>query len=513
MAAQKPAQGFGPVLSNRHFLFLWLAQILGNTASNGLNLILLVLVEHLTGSTVGTSLVVMAFTIPGVLFSPVAGVVVDRWPKKAILFWSNALRVISLLLFVLVLYGGGQAGPLTLPGVYAVAFLASTIGQFFGPTEASTIPLLVTKEQLLPANSLFGITLSLSQVVGLVIFGPTAVKLLGFELAFVVLAIAFALASLAILQLPGNRLGRAVTHTVEGGSGWSQAIVDLREGWQFVTRRRNIYIALSHFALIATLLVVLQALGPGFARRVLGLAPEDSVIIFAPAGVGMVAASFLLGRFGYRVSRKMLTHVCLIIGAISLWLISVVSSGDGTPQSAILRLFPERALPLTSMVVVIFTFFGLSVSVVNILASTDLQEHSPNFIRGRVFAVQFMLNNLLSILPLLVITVVADQYGIPVVFAYTGLGMLIITALSAIATWRPWSAKERDLVEKDRRLIENETRMLFGAPAATESAFSTNEHQPPGQDIPVVPRTDGIGPPATQEPLKDTRRKPKGKRR
>src|SRR6266852_7989342 len=94
-----PARGFGAVLRNRKFLFLWMAQAISQTAQNGANLVQIVLIETLTHSSGQIALMVLAFSLPGALLSLLAGVVVDRVSNRLILVASNALRVLFTLGF------------------------------------------------------------------------------------------------------------------------------------------------------------------------------------------------------------------------------------------------------------------------------------------------------------------------------------------------------------------------------------------------------------------------------
>jgi len=60
-------RGYGPVLRQRPFLLLWVAQICSQTAQNALNYGLIVEVERLTNSSTSVSLVVASFTNPALL--------------------------------------------------------------------------------------------------------------------------------------------------------------------------------------------------------------------------------------------------------------------------------------------------------------------------------------------------------------------------------------------------------------------------------------------------------------
>jgi DHA3 family macrolide efflux protein-like MFS transporter len=81
-----------PVLSNRAFLLLWLAQIVSQTAQNAILYALIIIVLDLTESTTSTSFVVLSFVVPTVVFGIFAGVLVDRWSKRRLLILTPAGR-------------------------------------------------------------------------------------------------------------------------------------------------------------------------------------------------------------------------------------------------------------------------------------------------------------------------------------------------------------------------------------------------------------------------------------
>ena len=83
MAIVNTSQGFWPVLLNRPFRRLWAAQWLAQTSQNTINFVLIVLIERITGSSVQLGLTILAFTLPGVIFAALSGVIIDRWPKRS----------------------------------------------------------------------------------------------------------------------------------------------------------------------------------------------------------------------------------------------------------------------------------------------------------------------------------------------------------------------------------------------------------------------------------------------
>ncbi|MBI3092680.1 MAG: MFS transporter, partial [Candidatus Levybacteria bacterium] len=80
------------VLSIRPFFFLFLSEIFSQIAMNMTNFILIIVAFELTKSNTAVSLIVLSFTVPTIIFGILAGVYVDRWNKKQVLFLTNIIR-------------------------------------------------------------------------------------------------------------------------------------------------------------------------------------------------------------------------------------------------------------------------------------------------------------------------------------------------------------------------------------------------------------------------------------
>ena len=260
---QATSRGFGPVLANRNFRALWFAQLLAQTSQHAIHFIQMVLIEKLTGSAMHLGLIILAFSLPGVIFSPIAGVAVDRFSKKLILVGSNLIRVFLALSYIAIL--NLLSGTWELVAIYTVTFLMATLAQFFAPAEAATIPLLVGEDLLLPANSLFTLTMAISQVIGLLILGPLVTSLLQVQGGFILIAIFYLGATLAVSTLPMDRRPAGQHQSV--AFGWQQVWPDFREGWHFVTRHRKIQAAMAQLVTVATLVMVMAMIAPGYAAR------------------------------------------------------------------------------------------------------------------------------------------------------------------------------------------------------------------------------------------------------
>lgn len=408
---------FGAVIKNRNFFVLWMAQIFSQTAQNGIHFVQIVLIETLTRSTAHMAVMILSFSLPAVILSSVAGIVVDRLSNKLVMLASNGIRVLTVATYIVVLDRLGGWSLLLV--IYAVTFISSAIGQFFAPAEATTIPMLVGEERLLTANALFNLTLIGTQVVGLVILAPLTVKVLGIKGSFAIVAFMYLVASLLVSRIPRDK-PRLVVQA--GASMLKTAWEELREGWRYVAGKRSIIIALSQLTMTTTLLMMMAMMAPGYSTRVLGMLPEDAFFVFAPAGIGMLVNTFLVGRFGYRFRREVMSSVGF--SAMAVTMLGFGVAGFDLPLWA--------TIPKMPVIMALSVTLGAEISLVVIPAETLLQEKSPPELRGRVIAVYFLLANVVAIPIMLFVGTAADRLGIPQVI----LGVVFfLTIVAAVTTY------------------------------------------------------------------------------
>ncbi len=173
MTTVSPQVGYRSLLRNRFFLRLWLAQLISQTVQNAANYGLLVLIAEVTGSSTLIGLAIISFSLPAVLFGVPAGVLVDRFNRRHVLWISNLLRGFCALGFVInLMVDRGDVLP-----IYVLTFLIAVISQFFTPAEGAAIPLLVDERELVNALSLFNITFTLAQALGFVLLGPVILNI------------------------------------------------------------------------------------------------------------------------------------------------------------------------------------------------------------------------------------------------------------------------------------------------------------------------------------------------
>jgi MFS family permease len=428
---------------NQDFLLLWLAQAISQTAQNAIWYGIVVLVQQRSNSSTQLSLAVLTLIIPSVIFGVLAGVYVDRWDKRVVLIATNLIR--GGIAFSYALFGLIPGLPLGL--LFVINFLFSTVGQFFAPAETAMIPTVVARHRLLQANSLFHLTFTASQLIGLVVLGPLIVKISGVDGLVVGMAAAIVICGALVWPLPSSR-GEHDPHVPSTEQEAIQGVwQDVKAIGSFVLGDRVVALALVQWTIGAILGLVVATLVPGFAARLLHVRAEDAVFIMAPAGIGMVASTALLNRWGERLEKHFLTNLGLFTVAVCLTFTGglavftdLVTQGN-PPLMDVPALGQVSVLVLPVMTLALVA--GLGFVSIMVPAQTFLQERAPVELRGRVFAVQLMLSNFVSIVPLLLLGGLADVIGVDKTLMLIGLLIVVAGGISLrIAPGQaPWNSQ------------------------------------------------------------------------
>jgi len=425
-----------PVLTNRGFLLLWLAQFISQSAQNAILFTLLVIVTKLTRGSTFTSLLVLSFVVPSILFGIFSGVIVDLWSKRLLLIYTNLAR---MLLAVAFLFSRDQVALL----IFISIFFA-TASQFFGTTDAVTVPSVVPKDQLIAANSMFSMAVTGSQLAGMIFLAPILLPTLGEAWLFFIAALMFALSiACAWLMPPIRHDDDHPDRQMPTFREFRAAAGDYASTLRSLVKDPVSTLALVHYATGSSLVLLFAVLVPRYMQAILEVSPDKAVTIFAPVGVGAIlglrALPLIAARFG--------KNRTVIIGMFGLAL-CILALGLIDPIAQILKrtdnLNPfsgQRAGGLSILVLLTMAFagpLGFTYALVNAPAQTVLHERAPADMRGRVFAAQVVLANAVGILPLILAGSVADIFGVsPVLFAIASV-MAAIAGVSVYLETR-WS--------------------------------------------------------------------------
>jgi len=407
---------YAKIIANRTYFPLWLGQLVSNFGDTVNYIALVVLVYKLTGSGLAVSITVVFEIIPVLLLAPIAGVIIDRFPRKAILILSDLIRA-ALALTLVFADSVWQ--------VYIVATLLTAASVFFNPTLQAIIPNVVDKASLLAANSVSWTTGRLVQIIASAIAGGL-IAAIGTGPAFGVNALSFLFSAYMIsrLSIPPH-VGQIERANKRGLDGW---LNDAKDGFNYVRNDRFlsrllILQALASFAVGATgaLLVVL-------AERHLQLPPEGFAWLLLAIGVGALLGPIFLGSFTQNYRNIRLLFVPYIIRGIGDILIAVV-----TP------------LPLAMLILFVY---GLNTSTGMVIYNSLMQSQVPEQVRGRVFTLMDVVWNLMRLISLGIGGILVDFWGVQTVY-YIGGTLLLGAGVFGLLLLHNYSFKE-DLYDQQR---------------------------------------------------------------
>ncbi|MCC5638945.1 MFS transporter [Nostoc sp. CHAB 5844] len=418
-------KGFLPVLKNPNFLALWGGQVFCQLADKVYLVLMIALINtHFQAGSQSisgwVSALMMAFTIPAVLFGSVAGVFVDRWSKKAVLVATNVWRGLLVLAIPLLLWLTHDWQPIgVLPVGFAiilgVTFLVSTLTQFFAPAEQAAIPLVVEEQHLLSANSLYTTTMMASVIIGFAIGEPILAIADNIWAQFggsnglgkeILVGGSYAIAGIILMLLATHEKPHAPD------TEFPHVFSDLRDGFAYLKANHQVRNALVRLIILFSVFAALTVLAVRMAEIIPNLKASQFGFLLAAGGVGIAVGATILGQFGQRFSYSQLgLYGCLGMAG------SLIALALFTTQLWLVLLF-----------VGILGIFG---ALVGIPMQTAIQTETPPEMRGKVFGLQNNVINIALTLPLALAGVAETFVGLKAVF----LGLAAIVFFGGILTW------------------------------------------------------------------------------
>lgn len=430
------ARGYSALFANRDFCMLWLAQIFSQFADRIIFVVFVTIIAfNFDPSGKSTSLqswLYIAFTIPAILLTAIAGVFIDIWNKKAVMIITNILRGLIILLLPLF--------DTTLISLYILAFLMSSVTQFFVPAEAAIIPSVANKYQLLTANSLFATTMMASLIFGFAL-GDPMINIFGIANVHYGISIFFLASALCLSFVKYKSIKRKKKHTE------ITFLKDMKEGLIYIKDTPVVRSAMLKLAVLFSIIVMLSILSIGLSQKYLypanpAMGAQKFAYIVVFCGIGMVLGAFLVGNYFRKVEKHLLVYIGIFICGTALLMFSMLPF---IPQAIVFHfetksvlIFYLERFDLTYPMLysyIVATLIGISTAFVAIPAQTILHTEINPHVRGKVFGILFTLLSTASALPVLIAAWGAEILGVAMVIFVIGLPVLLFGAYK-LATYR-----------------------------------------------------------------------------
>ncbi|ASQ92458.1 MFS transporter [Streptomyces sp. 11-1-2] len=350
MTAAPPVSPPVPLSRNRDYRLLWGSQALSEFGFHAAVIAFPLLVLALTGSAAASGLVMGTIAAAQMVVGLPAGVLVDRYDRKAIMLGCEAAQAVSAISLVVAVW----AGAATVWHMVAVAAVFGASAALFEPAENASLPALVADDHLPTAVAMNTARASMGQLAGTATGG--FLFAVGRFVPFLVDAVTHTLSFVALLFVRLPRRERP-----PGGAGplGREALAGLR--WVWRERRIRVTVACA---------VVLNLFFSAFYLVVIVLAESRGV----PSGeVGVMAAMLGVGGVAGALVAPVLYRRLGSYGSIVavFWALAVFAPVTVLVDSGYL-------------IGVLFALMALFPPTANTAIMTDQLLRTPDELRGRL---------------------------------------------------------------------------------------------------------------------------------
>ena len=349
-----PLTGKFPALAYPNFRYFWLGQSVSLIGTWMQTTAQQWLVYTLTKSAFLLGLLGVAQFGPIMVLSLFAGVLVDRYPKKQLLLFTQAALMVQAVALALLVW----SGHVLYWEVLVLAALLGLVNTLDNPARLSFLLELVDRKDLRSAIGLNSTIFNIARMLGPALAAVLMARF-GIGFLFFINAISFLPVLLGLSLIRPNA---AVINRVE-----KKVLAEILEGLQYIRRSGVLSSAVLLMLAIGTFVWNFNVILPLYAAETLGQGVRGYGFLMSASGAGSVAGALLVASWAK--------------GNPALRLLF----GSGLIVSGLLILLNfSGALPLAAALLAVIGFFNI---IFNTTANSIVQLNSSNEFRGRALSV------------------------------------------------------------------------------------------------------------------------------
>ena len=349
---------FRVLITHRNFRAFWIGQTMSLVGSWMQSMALGWLALELSNSAFVVGMVVASGSLPILIFSLHAGVLVDRSDKKKLVTYAQFLLGVEAVLLWYLTF----TGQVTVASLIVLSFYGGAIASVEIPARQALMVDLVGRDDLRDAIALNSSGFNLARIIGPAI-GAFIIANLGLAWCFGANAISYVtvLIGLARVRLPPWQAPRMPGAPLQ----------QIREGLHYASHDRPVRAILELVTAFSVLGIPYIALMPVLARDRLGLGADGYGVMLSILGIGGLIGALSLAAVGLQIRRGPLVARTATTYAVLLIILSFVRQ-------------PAIAYPILFAT-------GFLMIVNNAMANGMLQTMVPDEYRGRLMSIYSMI--------------------------------------------------------------------------------------------------------------------------
>ena len=385
----------------RSYLFFWSGQLVSLLGSSVAQFVIIWWITLETGSALYLSIASLVGFAPMVILIPFAGVLVDRWSRKALIGIVDFMQALATVALIFLFWLGG----VSYWQVLALLALRGIFQAFHTPAVSAITPLMVPKEKLSRINGLNYLFTGAVTLVGPIV----AALLLGFWKINQILwidAVTFVVAviPLLIIKIPSVRKKQ------DKSQDKPSFRKEFGEGLAFIKNARGFLTLLMLATVLNFLLTPLFTLFPYYVKFDHLGEVTDLAFVMASFQGGILAGGLLMSVIKGFKSKMVVIASFMYVLFLGYTLIVLTPTG----------LFWFMAIGGSIM--------AFCIPVVNVSYLTIIQTAVPMKMQGRVNSVDMALSSAAQPFGMILSGVIVEFTGTVNLFlGCIGLGILILT--------------------------------------------------------------------------------------
>lgn len=357
-------------------------------------------VLQLTHSALLLGLVTLAATLPNLVFSLFGGVLVDRWDRRHLLFYTQAIYMTTALLLGILT----TLHIITVWEILIAALVNGIVSAIGLPAWQTFVTDLVSPQELRQGVALDFMQFNLSRAVGPAL-GGILVGLVGIAGSYYLNSVSYIAVLLSLLLIHTDH----TRHVAKRQS----ILKGLGEGLHYVRQHPALQLALLLQFLLAFLVFPFATLLPIFAASIFHIGAQGLGMLNAVTGIGALSGALLFLLMSQKVQRtlRLMIFLCLIGGGACIALAFAYDIRIALPFLVILGVC--SVLPL-------------------VVTNTAIQVMTPEGMRGRILSIRVLITFGLAPFGNLLVGWVAQNIGAQITLALSGGLCLLFTLGVAI---------------------------------------------------------------------------------
>ncbi|MCQ9206649.1 MAG: MFS transporter [Omnitrophica bacterium] len=412
---------FTKLIRNRSFVLYCAGQAFSQFGDRLVQIVLIGYVyQKWPGSTLELAKLFSFTVLPSFFISPIAGVYIDRWNKTYVMVLSDIFRALTILLIPLFLIYQDNIAP-----IYGVIFLIFTAACFFLPARLAVIPSLVSREDILIANSASTIVWVIAGVVGFSL-GGFLVEWTGIKNSLYLNSIVYFLSAASFLcliySIKSRKHAERDKNTIHSKKTFPEKsfLHDLVVGLKELFTNGKIRFVMCAFFIFASVVGACYIVVIVFIQETLKTMTQHVGLFGMCIFAGALISSYIYGKMDMSFSRIKTVFISVFFVGISVsaFAISLKSTGSFLLGAA-------------------FAFLiGFFLSPVYVTANTIVHETIRQDLRGRIFSSLGIVMNIGFLSFMFLSSILTEHVGNFLILVFCGsvfalFGLIGFVAVSA----------------------------------------------------------------------------------